>query len=135
MKNNPYKANQYKPDPRQSLFLQSYLNPKSETFGNAYQSAIKAKYSKEYAEVITGQMPTWLSENLGDANMLNRAEKNLKDFLENASEKVKADITKFVAERLGKKKWSARTELTGKDGVDLFKLNKEEQDKINQLLK
>mgnify|MGYP001617724735 CR=1 FL=1 len=28
-----------------------------------------------------------------------------------------------------------RHELTGKDGVDLFKLNKEEQDKINQLLK
>jgi len=40
------------PDPRQALFLAHYLNPKSDTFSNAYQSGIKAGYSEEYSKVI-----------------------------------------------------------------------------------
>ncbi len=46
---------------QQESFLSYYCDPKSETFSNAYQSAIKAKYSKEYAESITSQLPDWLS--------------------------------------------------------------------------
>ena len=40
------------PDPRQATFLAYYLNPKSDTFSNAYQSGIKAGYSEEYSKVI-----------------------------------------------------------------------------------
>ena len=41
-------GNQYKPDPRQALFLKHYLDPKSPTFSNALQSALKAGYEQEY---------------------------------------------------------------------------------------
>ena len=118
--------------PQQEEFLGYYLNVNSATFGNAYQSAVKAKYSKEYAESITHQMPAWLSENLGDTQMLGKAVKNLDKFLgmntkdpligmfgpvmdkktgkiytkDNVGKmKIKADVTKFVAERLGRSKF------------------------------
>lgn len=117
---NPNGANQYLPDPRQSLFLMAYLDPKSTTFSNAYKSAIEVGYGEEYAKNITGQMPAWLSETIKDTYLIAKAEENLQEFLEqNEDIKVKADITKFVSERLNKKKYSSRQEMTGKDGKDL----------------
>ena len=126
-------------DPRQTAFLAYYLNPKSGTFSNALQSALKAGYSQEYSESITTQMPEWLAENLGRSRMLNSAEKNLIEFLEMDTNNVgrtvkgdefdfndprlvgiKADITKFVVSRLNKSKWAERTEFTGKDGEKLI---------------
>lgn len=116
-------ANQYEVDPRQALFLSYYLNPKSETFSNALQSALKAGYSQEYAENITNQMPDWLAENLGKEKMLKKAESNLEKILEspiidkdNRIDKVVADVSKFTASRLGKDKWSERNEHSGPDG-------------------
>lgn len=134
-KNNPYKVNQYTgPDPRQAGFLTNYLDPKSETFSNALQSALKAGYTQGYGESLMAQMPTWLSEKLGDLDMLNRAEKNISDVLdldpkvqamgafgplfETKGKKktpimitnpkllqIKTDTSKFVAERLGRVKY------------------------------
>lgn len=144
-KTNPNKANQYKVDPRQTLFLTYYLDPKSETFSNALQSALRAGYEKRYAQNITHAMPTWLAENVGDDYLIKRAEANLKEFIEmNTVEpvvtmvgilkdkqgkvitkenpnlkRIKADITKFTLERLNKKKYSARTELGSPDGKAL----------------
>jgi len=118
-------GNQYQADPRQAEFLKNYLNPKSKTFSNALQSALKAGYSQEYSENITNQMPDWLAENLGNEKMLNKALKNLNKILdlpieEKENLKVVADISKFATSRLGKDKgWSDRTELTGADGKDL----------------
>jgi phage terminase small subunit len=114
-------ANQYDPDPRQTLFLTNYLDPKSETFSNAYQSAVKAGYSEEYATNITGQMPQWLSENIRDEDLITQAIKNLKQFIseEEEDKKIKADMTKFTLERLNKSKYSTRQEVTGSDGKDL----------------
>ena len=48
--------------PRQIEFLRLYNDPKSETFGNALQSALKAGYSQEYAENITSLFPDWLKK-------------------------------------------------------------------------
>ena len=122
---NSNQANQYKPDPRQSLFLQNYLNPKSKTFSNACQSAIAAGYSKEYAENIMALYPEWLSVVIGDDVMLKKAEKNLDKAMEIdvtdpqiGERALKASM--FVAKGLGKAKYSERTELTGKDGEKLF---------------
>lgn len=160
-KNNPNGANQWRPDPRQSLFLQYYLDPKSETFSNALQSALKAGYEQEYAESILSKGLDWLAESVGDNQMLYKAEKNLKEFLEMTTLqpvigafgpvidkktkqpvikenshllKIKADISKFVTERLNKKKWAQRTELTGREGqpivvesIDYGKLNKDKK--------
>ncbi len=130
---NPNGANQYVLDPRQALFFELYLDPKSLTFSNALQSALKAGFSQSYAESLMNLMPSWLSEKLGELNMLTKAERNLDKMLdlntrepvmtmfgplkdgitkevitkENSSLlKVKADVSKFVAERIGKAKYS-----------------------------
>ncbi len=124
-------GNQYKADPRQSLFLQYYLDIKSTTFSNALQSALKAGYEQEYAENITGQMPEWLSENLGKNKRLERAEKKIDEILDynaqtengldNTLLKTQADVSKFIASTIGKDKgYSTRQEHTGADGKDLI---------------
>ena len=86
-------------DPRQALFLQYYLKPGTETFSNIYQSAVKAGYSKEYAESINSQV-SWLSESLGTVTkdeLVTKAKKNLGKLLDSTDERIQADITKFVA--------------------------------------
>jgi phage terminase small subunit len=119
-------GNQYKPDPRQSLFLSYYLDPKSKTFSNAYQSALKAGYEDEYAKVITSDSKglEWLSEAVNDSYILKTAENNLREFLEmdititrdgikftdSQLAKIKQDTTKFALEKLNKKKYSSKTD-------------------------
>lgn len=125
--------------PQQEYFLSLYTDPKSPTFGNAYQSAVKAKYSPEYAESLTSQLPNWLSENLGRMRLLAKAEKNLEEMLDLPQKvqamgrfgplwdgkgkgrkpimayastliKVKNDASQFVAETIGKSAYAKRSE-------------------------
>ena len=123
-------GNQYQPDPRQTLFLAAYLDPKSETFSNAYKSALKAGYEEEYAKNITGQMPDWLSESMRDNQMLAKAEKRLNQILdfEPIDEEGKIDNSllanqmkaiNLVAKGIGKAKYSERVEQTGANGAPL----------------
>ncbi len=135
-KTNPNGANQYKVDPRQALFLSYYLDNKSETFSNAYRSALRAGYESEYARNITSTMPSWLAEYLDHSSLVKKAEKNLKEMLEMEVEnegvsksgevyeyddvgklRVKADLTKFVLERLDKERYSQRQEIGAGSGV------------------
>lgn len=114
-------ANQYEVDPRQALFLTNYLDPKSKTFANAKQSAISAGYSEEYAKVIMNKDSDWLSENVNLAKMLNKAEKNIEKLLDEQEDKrLLLEVSKLVATRIGKNKWSERQEHTGAGGEDLF---------------
>lgn len=117
-------------NPQQAEFLANYTNPNSDTFGNALQSALRAKYSQEYAESITAKMPDWLAENVGDIKRLKKAEKVLDKILEmdaidqegkldNQLLKTQADVSKFVGSTIGKKKYSTRNELTGANGSEL----------------
>lgn len=113
--------------PQQELFLSLYTDPKSDTFGNATQSAIKAKYTQDYADNIMALLPDWLSENIGDMRRLRKAEKNLEE-VQNfdvitddgkvdtnlLDKRIKVDM--FLAERLDKQKYSTRSEHTGKNG-------------------
>lgn len=46
-------SNQWVSDPRHDLFAVYWLSPNSDTFGNAYQSAIQAGYSPHHAKQIT----------------------------------------------------------------------------------
>ena len=127
-------------NPQQALFLACLTDPNSPTFGNYYQSALKAKYSDEYANTITTKNLTWLSGNVGDLALLQKAETVLKETLETnhivqamgafgplyeGKGKRKKPILKvdvgilgvknksaqFVAETLGKKKYSKKVEL------------------------
>jgi hypothetical protein len=140
---NPNGANQYQLDPRQKLCWESYIDPKSETFGNAYQSAMKAGYEEGYAAQIT--TVEWFLEKVRRMNLLSKAEKVLEECLdmntygEKGTDaqlvKIKQDTAKFVAETQGKAEgYSKRTEMTGEGGgpitvvapqavIDSFKLN------------
>jgi len=118
--------------PKQITFLAKYHDPKSDTYGNAFRSAIISGFSTEYARNVTAQMPKWLSETLEDSKMLRKAERNIDSFLDletkepvitttgilidkNTDEvitkensnllRIKADTSKFVAEKIGRKKW------------------------------
>jgi len=46
-------GNQWVVTPRQHKFIEYWLTPSSPTFSNAYQSAIKAGFSKDHATQIT----------------------------------------------------------------------------------
>ncbi len=145
MVTNPNGANQYVLDPRQKLCWDLYINPKSETFSNGLQSAIKAGYDDEYAAHIT--LAPWFCEKIRRLGMLEKAEKVLEECLDMPTEvvkweanyeagekemvdvvktepalvKIKQDTAKFIAERVGKNEgYSTRTELTGKDGEKLI---------------
>lgn len=147
---NPKGANQYKIDPRQASFVAYYLDPKSETYSNCLQSALKAGYEQEYAENLLNIMPKWLSESMdisGDMKRLRKAEKNLTEVqnIEIYNEEGKLDanlidkrtkVDMFIAERLNKEKYSTRQELSGKGGKDLIPetISKEEQKELLALL-
>jgi hypothetical protein len=144
MASNPNKVNQYtQPDPRQSLFLACYLDPKSETFSNALQSGIKAGYTEEYSKTLMSQLPDWLSESICDTQLLKKAEKRLNQLLdfEPIDEEGKIDNSllanqmkaiNLVAKGIGKAKYSERVEqnvqLSGT--VSLSELNNEQLEKL-----
>lgn len=135
-KTNPHGANQSVPDPRQASFLAYYIDPKSETHGNAYKSALKAGFEETYAKNIMNLMPKWLSEKLEDNAMLFRAERNFKQVQDldvlDADGKVETNVLRernkvdiFIAETLGKKKYSKKVEVSVSDftGEDLEDYN------------
>jgi hypothetical protein len=113
-------------DDRQIRFLELYLNPKSDTYTNAYQSAKKAGFSEEYSQNITGQMPQWLSESISQNERVLKAEKVFDECLtmetndDTQKLKIKQDTAKFIAETIGKDKgYTKRGELTGKNGENI----------------
>lgn len=118
-RSNPHGANQHKPDPRQAEFLKYYLDPKSETFSNAKQSALRVGYSEEYSDQILAKDLDWLAENVRYEDIIRKAERNLKEFMDEKDKRIRADMTKFALERLKKDKFSTRKEMTGRDGKDL----------------
>ncbi len=131
---------------RQLAFQAYYVDPKSSTFANAYQSAVKAGYSVAYAKQITHQSPKVLSEAVTmHQAMIEKAERNLEDMLTlDESEPVmtafgpmknkatgqpimrrntkimaiKADLSKFVLERLDRKHFSTKEALSGDGQVE-----------------
>ena len=117
-------GNQYQPDPRQAEFLSHYLNPESDLFSNAYDSAIEAGYSEEYAKNIMSLYPKWLSESIADTYLRSEIQKNINTAVTGESEEivkefgknVKWEATVLGAKGLLKDKYSERVENTGKDG-------------------
>lgn len=131
--------------PQQELFLAAYTNPKSETFGNALQSALKAGYTREYSESITAQLPDWLSESLGRSRIVQKAERNLDialegglDDPEKGGKPIQWKATEMTLKTQGKDLgYTERTEVTGKDGKDLVPetLTQEEKQALLNLIK
>lgn len=50
--------------PKQRATLENWLKPDSETYGNLYQSCIKAGFRPSYALNISHLRPNWLSESI-----------------------------------------------------------------------
>jgi len=57
-------------DPRQQQFIDLYCDADSSTFGNCYQSAIKAGFTDQTARNLTHNRPKWLSEKLGQLQVM-----------------------------------------------------------------
>lgn len=116
---NPEGANQWVVDPRQEMFLSSYLNPQSETWGNALQSALKAGYTQQTAESIISRAPKWIVESLGDNILLQKASRNLGmalegqlDDPERGKKEIQYKATEFVLKGLQKNKWGDKADPT-----------------------
>lgn len=143
-------------DTRQAAFLEHYLSPKSETFGNAYKSALAAGYSDEYAQVITTRARQLMSEvEIRRNRLLDKAERNLEEFIDldpmvdamgpfgpiinkktklpykrysTAMAGLKLNATTFVAETVGKKFYSKRVEMNFIDPSALELSDKEKKE-------
>ena len=113
-----------KNDPRQLQAVANYKNPESETFGNLFQSMLKAGFSKTYCNSIYDRNPSWLSLNVvNDVEAIKKAEENIIKYnnynvdLENLNNKFQADIlkvqldaSKFVLKTLAKSKYGDNEE-------------------------
>ena len=108
---NPNGSNQYLLDPRQKTCWDFYTSPKSETFSNATQSAIKAGYTENTAHQITTEK--WFNERVRRMNLMGKAEKVLDSTLDydikNGGDKIdvgvgrlKIDAAKHVTSLRGK---------------------------------
>jgi len=94
------KPKESRSDLRQTTFLANYLDPKSKSYNNIYQSALDAGYTKEYAENFRIKEKNWVSDSVGMVTkdkLVIKAKNNLDKLLDSSDEKIKADITKFVA--------------------------------------
>lgn len=119
-------------NPQKKLFWDLFLNPESETFGNASGSALKAGWTDSGAKVVTQQR--WFKSNLRRVEMKDTAEVVLQEMLalpktrvriikgqevveeDPALVKIKQDTAKYITSTLSKKHYSTRVENTGKDG-------------------
>lgn len=112
---------------QQMAFKNAYVDPSSETFSNAYRSALKVGYSEEYAKVITTQGYEWYSEILRDKKLLDLAEAALMDTVEMvpidkegnrdaALSRVRLDASKFALSGLAKQKWAEQKNLDHSTG-------------------
>ena len=126
--------------PQRQLFKELYLNPESDTFGNASASAREAGFSESYAKRITSPDAglEWVSEIIRDHNRLQKAERVLDecldmditnskivgeevyDFKDSGLLRVKQDTAKFVAKGMAKQKYSERQEIAAPNGENLM---------------
>lgn len=135
-------------DPRQKLCWGYYMDQSSETFSNAYRSALKAGFSHYYSRTITNR--PWFEDKMRRSHLLTKSEKVTNKILEmetideNGKPKadvlrVQADVAKHVQKTLGKDEgYSERTENIGpannivflpQELITKFGLAKEEENK------
>lgn len=50
----------YRPSKKNNLFMEYWTDPKSQTFGNVYQSGVRAGFSPTYSKNMLNVAPKWL---------------------------------------------------------------------------
>jgi hypothetical protein len=119
-------------NPQKKLFWDLYLNPSSDTFGNATRSAVMSGWTETDASNVSQQ--GWFKNGIRREAMKDKAEGVLSDMLdlpstvtkvvkgetfvvdEPAMVKIKQDTAKYITSTLMKKHYSTRTENTGANG-------------------
>ena len=126
-------------DVRQLKTLEFYRNPKSETFGNLKQSAIKAGYDDEYANNLSTIQPLWLSASVKkDVARVLRAEKNLDKMLnveisldtKNGIDvaKLQMEVSKFILKTIARQKYNEDQEqMTPNVQINIVNYNEKEK--------
>lgn len=111
---------------QQKAFLKAYTDPKSPTWSNYRQSALKAGYSEEYADNLSSLMPDWLSENIGNTKLLQKANKNLEmaldgllDDPEKGAKQIQYKATEFVQKGLNREVFGDKADLNIKGGLTI----------------
>jgi hypothetical protein len=139
-KTNPNGANQFSLDPRQKECWDLYINPKSKTFGNAKQSALKVGYEPDYADQITTS--EWFIGKVRRLNMLNKAEKVLDKALTYKTEndegkvvtdllRIQTDVAKHITKTLGKDEgYSEKIETDSNINIVGVSLSAEQADQL-----
>lgn len=130
------------PQPRQFIplpqaeFIEAYLDQTSPQFLNVQEAATKANIPVSEAKRLLARKEQWIKELQEEHPMLQKAEENLATFLDispydedHSDQVLKASM--FVAERLGKHKYSTRQELTGENGKALIPKEEVEMRLIN----
>ena len=130
-------------DPKQALTEKYYKDVNSKTFGNMKGSLVRAGYSEKYADSAYGKGILWLDYVKGSVEMIQKAEKNLRQSSElkinvdnidkmskNAIDmyKIKLESSKFILKTLAKTKYNDDTkEDKDQGGVTVNILNYKDQ--------
>ncbi len=87
-------------NPKQKLTIQYWTDEQSESFGNLYQSALRAGFRPTYALKLSSNRPLWLSENVlanFEPNQIKQGIQNLAKF---AGDSRSPDDTRLKAYEL-----------------------------------
>ena len=93
--------------PKQKLTIGYWTSEDSETFGNLYQSAIKAGFSRSYALNLSHLRPSWLSETIENAQFEPKhIQQGIQNLAKNAPNSKSPDDTRLKA-------WELLAKITG----------------------
>ena len=111
---------------KQKQFKRYYLMENSRSYGDVVASALRAGFSIKYAEKIHSVEPNWLKSLVRDYKIKENVQNNLEEFTsadygrdDHRREKIKADMTKFIAQTTMPEKYGNITRLANADGSNL----------------
>lgn len=137
---NKKNTNEYHFDLRQDVAWNLYTDQRSDTFNNAYKSAVKAGYTDSSSRSITTES-WWIRRVKLLAEMLPLAEKNLMEDMEMVTEipvlvnkeiqyktdpqlrRIKSETSKFIASTVGRAKYHTKTEIESNNIISLVEGN------------
>ncbi len=127
-------------DLRQDVAWNLYTDQRSDTFNNAYKSAVKAGFTDLTSRSITTEA-WWINKVNLLVKMLPLAEKNIVEDLEMdittpvlvdgeikykndpALRKIRSEMTRFVASTVGRSKYHTKTEIESNNIISLVEGN------------
>lgn len=97
------KKDDFKLDLRQAKFVMFYCLPNSETYSNAYKSALKAGFTDSYARNITTENLDWMNRALSEItgaitknSLIQKSKEVIQETLEGKDKRLAQDSAKFV---------------------------------------